>query len=158
MFQYNRRQTPFKVVHITDVHYDPNYLPGSHAICSEKAICCQRESTPPPNGTHVPAGYWGDYHICDAPWHSIQNMFDDVKARSSNYDFVYFTGDIISHRDWATSKFSNTHDIKRVFQGFRDTFGSIPVYPVLGNHEAHPVNLSVTKTVRTNSDMSLLMF
>lgn len=39
-----------------------------------------------------------------------------------------------------TNKVSNTFDIKAVFAGLHETFGSTPVYPVLGNHEAHPVN------------------
>lgn len=57
-----------------------------------------------------------------------------------NSDFVYYTGDIISHRSWTTNKASNTFDIKAVMSGLQETFQSTPVYPVLGNHEAHPVN------------------
>lgn len=70
------------VMHLTDIHYDPLYLPGSNADCYEKEICCERESTLKPNGSYVPAGYWGDYHTCDIPWHSVQNAFDDIKARN----------------------------------------------------------------------------
>lgn len=71
-----------KVMHLTDIHYDPLYLPGGNADCYEKEICCQRESTLKENSTHVPAGHWGDYHQCDIPWHTIQSAFDDIKKRN----------------------------------------------------------------------------
>lgn len=77
-----RSKNVLNVMHLTDIHYDPLYLPGSNADCYEKEICCERESTLKPNGTFVPAGYWGDYHTCDLPWHSIQSAFDDIKARN----------------------------------------------------------------------------
>lgn len=82
VLQKNITNAPIKIMHLTDIHYDPLYLPGSNADCYESEICCQRESTLKENGTYVPAGYWGDYHTCDVPWHSIQNAFDDIKARN----------------------------------------------------------------------------
>lgn len=78
----NTTDAPIKIMHLTDIHYDPLYLPGSNADCYEKEICCQRESTLKANGSYVPAGHWGDYHTCDVPWHTIQNAFDDIKARN----------------------------------------------------------------------------
>lgn len=75
-------KVPLRILHLTDIHYDPNYLPGSNANCYEKEICCERESTMKPNGSYVPAGYWGDYHNCDIPWHSIENAFNEIRNRN----------------------------------------------------------------------------
>lgn len=54
-------------------------------------------------------------------------------------DYVYFTGDIVSHRLWETNKVDNEESITRIFKLLKK-YIKIPVYPVLGNHEAHPVN------------------
>lgn len=78
----NRIEKPIRVIHLTDIHYDPLYLPGSNADCIDDEICCQRDSILKPNGSYIPAGFWGDYHKCDVPWHSIQSAFDDIKARN----------------------------------------------------------------------------
>lgn len=66
-------------------------------------------------------------------------------------DYIYFTGDIVSHKIWATNKKYNSDAITKVMQQFKDTYGSIPVYPVLGNHESHPASVYVKK-------MFLLLF
>ncbi|KAJ8959689.1 hypothetical protein NQ318_021880 [Aromia moschata] len=59
--------------------------------------------------------------------------------RVKTFDFVYYTGDIVSHRIWSTSIENNTRDITLISNSFREFF-TVPVYPALGNHEPHPVN------------------
>lgn len=54
--------------------------------------------------------------------------------------FVYYTGDIISHRVWSTSVEKNTRDLIEIYE-LLDTYFDVPVYPVLGNHEPHPLNV-----------------
>lgn len=56
------------------------------------------------------------------------------------FEYVYYTGDFVSHRVWSTSVENNTRDIKAVTEQFRKYY-NVPVYPVLGNHEPHPVNV-----------------
>lgn len=89
LLQKKSAKTPIKIMHLTDIHYDPLYLPGGNADCYEKEICCQRESRLKINGSYVPAGHWGDYHNCDIPWHSIQAAFDDIKARNVSIILSY---------------------------------------------------------------------
>jgi hypothetical protein len=48
-----------RVLHISDLHYDPLYTPGLSSQCGEP-LCCR-----PPNGPGVAphiAGYWGDFN------------------------------------------------------------------------------------------------
>lgn len=56
-------------------------------------------------------------------------------------DYVYFTGDIIAHKNWETSRESNLDTIQEFYALLYQYFGNITVFPILGNHEAHPCNL-----------------
>ncbi|KAF2894532.1 hypothetical protein ILUMI_11660 [Ignelater luminosus] len=140
-----------KIIHLTDIHYDPFYEPGSKTVC-DTYLCCESMSGKPENPEDG-AGYWGDYHSCDTPWHAIVDGLKQIKKQHPQVDWVYYTGDIVSHQSWATSKEHNTESIRRVMQGLKDTFGSTPVYSILGNHEPHPTDLyssdNVTNGVST---------
>lgn len=56
-------------------------------------------------------------------------------------DIIYVTGDYVDHGVWDTSVSGNKHIIEKTIQGIRETFPNIAIYPVVGNHEPHPVNL-----------------
>lgn len=68
---------PARILHITDIHYDPNYGVGSVASCG-MPMCCQAGTVPesPEEG----AGQWGDYRDCDTPWHAIEDVLDQIKT------------------------------------------------------------------------------
>ncbi|KAI4459677.1 sphingomyelin phosphodiesterase [Holotrichia oblita] len=138
-----------KILHLTDIHFDPEYKPGSNAVC-EDPLCCRGGTPEKPENA---AGYWGDYHVCDMPWHSVLNLMDQVKQQHQQIDYVYYTGDIIHHASWLTSQESNKNDIGRLMDLFLKSFNNISVYPVLGNHESHPCNYyspeNVNDTVST---------
>lgn len=51
------------------------------------------------------------------------------------------TGDIVDHGIWDTSIPKNTESIKKVLMALKTEFPNIPVYPILGNHEASPTNM-----------------
>lgn len=131
---HNRNDKNLTILHLTDFHYDPYYAVGSNGNCKE-GICCR--------GTPVDtdgAGFWGDYRGCDSPWHTLENVVEEIKRRYSKIDMIYFTGDIIDHFKWATSIEGNKRSIANLTQLFKSAFPGIPLYPVLGNHEAHPSN------------------
>jgi hypothetical protein len=50
-----------KIVHVTDLHYDPNYLEGSLGNCVNP-VCCRRKDGIPSNPADR-AGHWGDYRV-----------------------------------------------------------------------------------------------
>lgn len=58
----------------------------------------------------------------------------------TDIDIVYYTGDVVSHINWATTKEGNADLIKQIHRQLKATFGDIPVYPVLGNHDSHPAD------------------
>lgn len=66
----------FKVLHLSDTHYDPYYAEGSNANCDEP-LCC-RLSNGKPATPNDAAGRWGDYRNCDSPKRTIDNMLDHI--------------------------------------------------------------------------------
>ncbi|XP_025831758.1 sphingomyelin phosphodiesterase-like isoform X2 [Agrilus planipennis] len=127
-----------KILHISDLHYDAMYTPGSNAECNNP-VCCGPDSGKVANAL-AQAGYWGDYRDCDTPWHSIVNTFDNIKATQQDLAYVYLTGDIISHRVWMTSKSDNTKYLLKGYNLIDQYFSSSQIFPILGNHEPHPLN------------------
>lgn len=130
---------PLVVVHLSDFHFDPYYEPNSTAHCMEW-VCCRVDSTPAPNSNSQGAGYWGDYNPCDSPFHTIEDIVQRVKAEYKHIDMIYYTGDIVDHFSWRTSIEHNSESIRKMSRYLIAQFPNVPIYPVLGNHEAHPAN------------------
>lgn len=126
------------IIQITDIHYDPNYEPYGKSQC-DQPICC-RKGQNSTNTSDKVAGYWGDYNYCDSPWHAVVDLLDHIRDTHRNISYVYFTGDIVDHGVWETSIEGNVEILNRSYGYIHDTFRNVPVYPILGNHEPHPVN------------------
>ncbi|XP_022919311.2 sphingomyelin phosphodiesterase-like [Onthophagus taurus] len=144
---------PFKILHLTDIHVDPDYKPGSDADCG-KPLCCQSGVG---NNSETTAGFWGDYHVCDMPWHSVSDLLQHVTTQHSDVKYVYFTGDIIAHT-WKTTKESNTKVIQQLSREFKKYFKSTKVFPILGNHEAHPCDYYAPLNVSLESVSTQWLF
>lgn len=127
----------FHILHLTDIHYDPLYVAGSNAECDEP-LCCQKgtgEST-------KAAGYWGDYRECDAPEQLLDNAFQHIKENHPNIKYIYDTGDRIDHMVWGTSIEKNNDVLTKISDKLYNTFGAnVKVFPCIGNHEPHPLNV-----------------
>ncbi|XP_035778474.1 sphingomyelin phosphodiesterase 1-like [Anopheles albimanus] len=145
---------PLTIVHLTDIHYDPEYVVGVNADCKAEACCRVLPDLPPANGTADGAGYWGDYRDCDTPWHAVVDMMEHIRTQHEHIDAIYFTGDIVHHFTWNTTIETNEQAMRQVFDLMKHTFPGVPIYPILGNHESHPANLyaphTVTEALRTN--------
>lgn len=128
-----RSANDLKIIHITDIHFDENYLVGGIAEC-DNPICCRRNDGPASRPEDA-AGRWGDYRWCNNPWETVENMFRRIRDAHPDVDVIYHTGDIIDHGVWETSRPGNIRIMDRIFNGMRNVFGNIPVYSVLGNHE-----------------------
>lgn len=126
----------FSILHLSDIHYDPNYKVNGNANCGEP-ICCQADQGEPASAEDA-CGYWTDYRDADSPWALVEESIR--QAKTQDFDFVYYTGDIVSHRVWETSYESNNDSIRKIYSSFKDNF-DVPVFPVFGNHEPHPLNL-----------------
>ncbi|XP_020811362.1 sphingomyelin phosphodiesterase [Drosophila serrata] len=131
-------ESDLRICHVSDIHHDPLYQKGSLASCAEP-MCCQRHKDTA-EGTSEAAGAWGDYRDCDLPWHTFESALESALI-NTKCDIVYQTGDIVDHMVWATSVEKNTGVLTKVSQRLKEAFGDVPVYPCIGNHEPHPLNL-----------------
>ncbi|XP_046645796.1 sphingomyelin phosphodiesterase-like [Daphnia pulicaria] len=127
-----------KVLHLADIHYDPEYLAGSLAVCGDP-LCCRASSGDVVNATDA-AGYWGDYRTCDLPWYLIENSVSQMASLHPDVGYIIWTGDLTPHDVWSTAKDENIMIIDRLMTLVAQYFPGVPVYPTLGNHESHPVN------------------
>ncbi|XP_044758085.1 sphingomyelin phosphodiesterase-like [Coccinella septempunctata] len=127
------------IVQITDVHYDPLYKAGTNAKC-DMPLCCEERNGIPTDHQNA-AGTFGDYRVCDMSKNSLVDLMTVIRKTQKKIDYVYFTGDIIAHKNWETTKESNLETIQEFYALLLQHFGNITVFPILGNHEAHPCNL-----------------
>ncbi|XP_037036162.1 sphingomyelin phosphodiesterase isoform X3 [Bradysia coprophila] len=128
----------FKVLHLSDTHYDPYYAEGSNADCNEP-LCCRLTNGRPltPNNA---AGKWGDYRKCDTPKRTVDHMLDHIADTHADIDYILWTGDLPPHDVWNQTKEENLKIIKETVKQMSEKFPGIPIFPALGNHESAPVN------------------
>lgn len=141
------------IIHISDIHVDFKYKQGAFADCDEPACCREKDDVNEEDPGSF-AGPWGDYRSCDTPWSAIVEAFHQITRQHSvtfisfrtacdanlfplqKIDAIYFTGDIVDHFMWDVSVAGMKYGIEKVYNLMRLTFGNIPMYPILGNHEA----------------------
>ncbi|XP_046397586.1 sphingomyelin phosphodiesterase-like [Ischnura elegans] len=128
-----------KIVQVTDLHYDRNYEVGGNAACDEPACC--RAGQGHPTDPSDQAGYWGDYRSCDLPWPAVQSLFENINANHNDADYIMMTGDLLDHGVWATTVETNKAVIRKVMTEMKTVFGDKQIFPILGNHEASPLNV-----------------
>ncbi|XP_039289630.1 sphingomyelin phosphodiesterase isoform X2 [Nilaparvata lugens] len=128
----------FKVLHLSDTHFDPYYQEGTNADCKEP-LCCRLTNGPAPDAASA-AGAWGDYRKCDTPKRTIDNMFQHIAATHPDIDYILWTGDLPPHDVWNQTREENLMILKQTVAQMTQFFPGIPIFPALGNHEAAPVN------------------
>ncbi|XP_077287371.1 sphingomyelin phosphodiesterase [Arctopsyche grandis] len=128
----------FKVLHISDTHYDPYYAEGSNAECNEP-LCCRLTNGPAasPGGG---AGRWGDYRKCDTPKRTVDHMLKHIADTHTDIDYILWTGDLPPHDVWNQTKEENLKILQDTVKQMSDMFPGVPIFPALGNHESAPVN------------------
>lgn len=125
-----------KIVHFTDIHFDPLYNVNGAADCGDP-LCCRKEVAS--SNDAKKAGYWGDYRKCDMPWHTVEQALKHIAEQHSDADFIYYTGDFVPHNVWDTTMESNIDVVSRMYELMRVAFEGKIVYPILGNHEGMQV-------------------
>ncbi|XP_068626319.1 sphingomyelin phosphodiesterase [Battus philenor] len=128
----------FKVLQISDTHFDPYYAEGANAECNEP-LCCRASSGPArtPSGG---AGRWGDYRKCDTPKRTIDHMLKHIADTHPDIDYILWTGDLPPHDVWNQTKEENLKVLQETVAQMSDMFPGVPIFPALGNHESSPVN------------------
>ncbi|XP_071502434.1 sphingomyelin phosphodiesterase-like [Diadema antillarum] len=126
-----------RVLHISDLHIDLMYEPGSNAECGEP-LCCRSNDGPPAPGTKG-AGKWGDFRTCDVSLDLMKNTLENI-AKTQKVDFIYMTGDLPAHNVWNQTRSDQLKILDMVTDLLMKYFPGVKVYPTLGNHESAPVN------------------
>ena len=138
MYKANKHKTgePVKIVSISDLHIDYEYMTGASNNCG-KILCCRSDSGKPLKQEEA-AGKWGDFN-CDLNSVALDSMLTHIKNEIKP-DFVLWGGDSIPH-DISTLKVSsNIATMKRVTKQMKEGLGNIKIYPTIGNHDTYPMN------------------
>ncbi|XP_072401244.1 sphingomyelin phosphodiesterase isoform X1 [Diabrotica undecimpunctata] len=128
----------FKVLHLSDTHYDPYYMEGSNADCAEP-LCC-RLTNGPATSKESAAGKWGDYRKCDTPKITVDHMLQHIQETHPDIDYILWTGDLPPHDIWNQTREENLKILKDTVKQMSTMFPGAPIFPALGNHESAPVN------------------
>ena len=159
-----------KFVHMTDVHLDLQYAGGEEVGCSF-SLCCRNnvETHWTRDGeSNERSGDWGSLEgNCDCPLNLAQSALTAINEsisrkserlsgplsqsgesvaelhRSAAPDYILWTGDILPHDVWATSEEQMIETASEWTRQVKSSLShtGIPIIPLLGNHEAVPVNL-----------------
>jgi sphingomyelin phosphodiesterase len=140
-------QTPFQIVHYSDIHVDPFYVTGSNANCTKPICCRDYDNADDPGNNDDPTGPNGD-HACDVPKSLEESMFAAIRETVKNPFVTLFTGDIVDHAVWNTTQPQNTIDIQDAY-GRMTGMGAI--YGTVGNHEQTPCNALQPTAVGTDA-------
>lgn len=142
IFTFTNQVQSFKTtsgsfIHLTDIHYDPQYTVGAPTNCLLESTgigCCRPQSIPlNPPGSASP---WGDFN-CDSPLLLINSTIQWI-LKNLQYDFVIYTGDSVNHDDIQQTWNSNFQAIETVTENLKTL--NRPIYNVLGNHDSWFVN------------------
>ncbi len=127
------------IIHVSDVHVDPDYVVGSASDCGYP-LCCRAI-----NGKGTSEHYAGKFGPtnpanCDVPMATVDSWLDDTEAFVQRPDLVgkvwgIATGDFVPHNVWNQSVPYDINDITKLFDKIAAKLPNIQIYPCLGNHE-----------------------
>lgn len=127
----------FNVLHISDIHYQKDYLVGSAANCNDM-MCCMASSKWTAIGREWVSAPNMGYYKCDSPDSLIRSSMSDMTDGRFEYEFALFTGDMVDHNPLFISYEESIDEEEASLKYMKDYLGHIPVYPVLGNHDTYP--------------------
>lgn len=89
-----------KMLHVTDIHFDPQYQEGSLVKCDAILCCREMPDSEMPEDTER-AGEYGSLGHCDIPFKTVVHFFDHVFDPDSEWpDVILWTGDNPAHNIW----------------------------------------------------------
>lgn len=129
-----------KFLHITDIHYDPNYKAGSPVYCLLGKLhlgCCRPYNIP--IEPYEKASKWGNFR-CDTPFTFVNATLEWIRVNVPDIDFIIYTGDTVGHHDITQSITHNINAINDINELFKYYFNGIKVYSSIGNHDTYPID------------------
>ena len=127
----------YQILHLSDLHFDPLYVPNRTTDCGEP-VCCRFENHPVTNSSG--AGKWGDYRYCDTTTWTLESMLNYVSL-NFEVDLIIYTGDTVPHTVWSTSPEKNIFIFNVTYQLIRKYLPKAIFFGAIGNHDPSPVNL-----------------
>lgn len=127
-----------RILHISDIHYDPLYAPNRTTSCGEP-VCCRSDNGPAKNSQDA-SGRWGDYRYCDTSPETFETMMQKI-ASMPPFDFIIFTGDSPVHAVWETTPEGNLGIANTTYSLMKKYLPNVPFFGAIGNHEFSPVNM-----------------
>ena len=127
-------------LHITDIHYDPNYKVGSPVHCLLGKIglgCCRAYNIPVE--PYERANKWGNYH-CDTSYNFVNRTLEWIRINIPKIDFIIYTGDTVGHHDITQSINHNIKVINDINGLFEYYFNDVEIYSSIGNHDTYPID------------------
>jgi len=123
-----------KVVMMSDLHMDWDYLEGADNSCG-KPLCCRSDSGLAPTAARS-AGKWGDYN-CDLNTITLDSMLSEIK-NNVKPDLVMWAGDSVPHNVDSLTFDSNVAIMKNITKEVSDGLDGIKIFPCIGNHDTYP--------------------
>ncbi|PYI20978.1 hypothetical protein BO99DRAFT_411333 [Aspergillus violaceofuscus CBS 115571] len=94
-----------------------------------------------PNGTLFACGDWGNPR-CDPPIRLLtDSLLPVLQGLQPPLAFSLFTGDVVPHGFWLTSRASVEADYNTTYTALQTLNRQGPVYLALGNHDTSPINI-----------------
>jgi len=75
----------------------------------------------------------------------MANVFESAAKEHPDVDFILMGGDLVHHQVWNTTVEDNLAHFDATASALYDSFPNVKIYPVVGNHEAHPCNMFPTQ-------------
>mmetsp|Transcript_15293 Transcript_15293/g.39488 ORF Transcript_15293/g.39488 Transcript_15293/m.39488 type:complete len:503 (-) Transcript_15293:26-1534(-) len=122
------------VLHLTDLHIDLQYAPGSEAECATPPCC--RQASDPSVAIKTQASMAGEYK-CDTRPQLLQSALEAVQAMRP--DMVLWTGDTAPHHP-STTQEDVVDSLSFVVRELVKALPGVPVFPSLGNYDFVPVH------------------
>ena len=134
-----------KILHLSDLHVQLSYTPGSNADCG-LPMCCDpsilenytRDKARMLN--FIPANKYGEYQ-CDLPVPTLDLMLAEISRKHPDIDYIFMTGDFPAHDTWKQNREEVLESTREVVDLVNLHFPDTPVFPAIGNHESCPVNM-----------------
>lgn len=124
-----------RILHVSDIHFDPEYTVGLAVECGEP-LCCR-----PPNAKVAVNGSrkWGEFK-CDSSHPLLINFMEEISSKQDEYDIVYVTGDYAPHNVWNQTINDQLTSLEYIAELFKQYLPKKAIYFAVGNHEGVPVN------------------
>lgn len=140
--QTQERKLHGRFLHITDIHPDSHYKPGT-----DPSYQCHR-------GTGTAGRYGAEKSSCDTPWTLVDETFRWIEENlKDQIDFVVWTGDSARHdkdvkipRTEAEIYNSNEKTVGKMLEVFGNSMDeerplTLPIVPTVGNNDIYPHNI-----------------